>query len=206
MPSGPYLYERQVEYWTSREIEGFFLDTGFEVLVLPISQLTEKDVPADFLFLDGRSSKLFGLQYKTLYHNNEDFWHLDQGQYGALQAFDWMYYGLSDLKSARQYRNALHYLRIVEGSIPYEEHLTRRHFQQQGFPRFLRWAAFFEGVCDCKYGRRITTREDLRHALWPHSRTPPREISEIANEIFLTDFQNRRTARFSSLLRGWEAQ
>jgi hypothetical protein len=62
MPEAPYIYERQVEYWTSREIEGFFLDSGFEVLVLPITQLTERGVPSDFLFLDGRTNKLFGLQ------------------------------------------------------------------------------------------------------------------------------------------------
>lgn len=28
----PYLYERQSEYWTSRQIEEFFLDAGFELI------------------------------------------------------------------------------------------------------------------------------------------------------------------------------
>lgn len=201
MPIGPYVYERQVEYWTSREIEGFFLDSGFEVVVLPITQLSERGVPSDFLFLDGRTNKLFGLQYKTLYHNGEDFWSLEQRQHTTLSAFNWIYYGLSDLTSARQHRNALHYLRVVSTNFPYDAHLTRRHFQQTPFPRYLRWAAFFEGLRDCKYGRKVTTRGDLQEALWPHVDLAPREISEIADEVFLTDFENRRAARFSSLLR-----
>jgi hypothetical protein len=43
-------YERQVEYWTSRGIEDFFLDNGFEVPVFPLTQLTEAAIPSDFLF------------------------------------------------------------------------------------------------------------------------------------------------------------
>ncbi len=201
MPTGPYIYERQVEYWTSREIEGFFLDSGFEVLVLPITQLTERGVPSDFLFLDGRTNKLFGLQYKALYHNSDDFWNVDQRQHSTLSAFDWIYYGLSDLTSARQHRNALHYLRIVPTGFPFDPHLSRRHFQQPGFSRYFRWAAFFEGVRDCRFGRRVMTSGDLQQALWPHADTAPREITEITNEIFLTDFENRRAVRFSSMLR-----
>ena len=38
----PYLYERQSEYWTSRQIEEFFLDAGFELIALPILQYHEK--------------------------------------------------------------------------------------------------------------------------------------------------------------------
>jgi hypothetical protein len=66
MPT-PYIYERQVEYWTSRGIEDFFLDNGFDVLVYPLTQLTETDVPSDFLFRDQSTKKLFGLQFKSLY-------------------------------------------------------------------------------------------------------------------------------------------
>lgn len=62
MPT-PYVYERQVEYWTSRGMEGFFLDAGFEILVLPITQLTERGVPADFLYLDTGTNKIFGFQF-----------------------------------------------------------------------------------------------------------------------------------------------
>lgn len=201
MPPGPYVYERQVEYWTSREVEGFFLDSGFEVVVLPLTQLTERSLPSDFLFLDGRSNKLFGLQYKSLYHNGDDFWCLDPRQHNSLAAFDWIYYGLSDLSSARQHRNALHYLRVVPASFPFDPRLTRQHFQQPTFPRYVRWAAFFEGLRDCRYGRRVTRRGDLQEALWPNIEPAPREISEIVDEVFVADFDRRRAARFSALLR-----
>jgi hypothetical protein len=72
----PYIYERQVEYWTSRDIEDFFLNDGFQVSVFPLTQLTEENVPSDFLFLDTGSSKIFGIQFKALYKNDEDFWNL----------------------------------------------------------------------------------------------------------------------------------
>src|SRR5437867_5822587 len=113
MAATPYVYERQVEYWTSREMEGFFLDSGFELIVLPITQLTERSVPSDFLYLEKQTNKLFGLQFKALYHNGNDVWNLEPHQHAALSSFDWMYYGFSDLRSPRQHRNALHYLRIV---------------------------------------------------------------------------------------------
>ena len=73
LPDGPFLYERHVEYWTTREIEGFLLDSGFEAIVLPITQLTERDVPANFFFLDNQTNKLYGIQYKALYHNGDDY-------------------------------------------------------------------------------------------------------------------------------------
>lgn len=44
-------------------MEGFFLDAGFEILVLPITQLTERGVPADFLYLDTGTNKIFGFQF-----------------------------------------------------------------------------------------------------------------------------------------------
>src|SRR5689334_16901835 len=109
MPATPYVYERQVEYWTSRGIEDFYVDSGFEVIVLPITQLTEAHVPADFIFFDQQTTKLFGLQYKALYHNGHDHWNINQQQHTKLRQFDWMYYGLSDLKSGTQQRTALYY-------------------------------------------------------------------------------------------------
>ena len=74
MASRPYVNERQSEYWTSHEIQNFFKNDGFDVTAYPITQLTEKKLPSDFLFLDGRTNKLFGFQYKALYHNRDDFW------------------------------------------------------------------------------------------------------------------------------------
>ncbi len=89
----PYLYQRQVEYWASRQIEEFFLDSGFQVLVFPLTQLTERDFPAGFLFLDSDSGIIFGLQFKALYKNGEDHWNLDEIQHEKLRGYDWVYYG-----------------------------------------------------------------------------------------------------------------
>ena len=85
-------------------MEGFLLDAGFEIVVLPITQLTERGVPADFLYLDTATNKIFGFQFKALYKNGHDHWNLEQAQHRSLASFDWMYYGLSDLKTSRQHR------------------------------------------------------------------------------------------------------
>jgi hypothetical protein len=201
MPVTPYLYERQVEYWTSRGIEDFFLDNGFEVIVMPLTQLTEAAVPADFIFRDRGTKKLFGLQYKALYKNDEDCWKLDSAQHATMQRFDWMFYGLSDLKTSSQQRNALHYLRVARPGFPYEAQLTRGHLSAQGIAGYFRWAAFYEGLRDCRYGRRITTPAELQKTLWPYpDATAPREITQIADEVLLSDYEARRAVRYSSLI------
>jgi hypothetical protein len=86
MPT-PYVYERQVEYWTSRAMENFFLDAGFEVLVFPLTQLTERFVPSDFLYLDTATNKIFGFQYKALHRNGNDHWNLDSMRKGPSGGF-----------------------------------------------------------------------------------------------------------------------
>lgn len=203
MAAKPYIYERQVEYWTSRAIEGFFLDSGYEVLVLPLTQLTEHSVPSDFLYLDTATNKIFGLQFKALYENGDDHWNLDLTQHGQLASFDWMYYGLSDLKTSRQHRNALHYLRVLPPGFPYQPTVSVADWQQTHLPLYFRWAAFFEGLYSCKHGRRIGSRSDLQLALSPHAdRIARREIAQIADEVFVLNLEARRTVRFSSQLAG----
>lgn len=68
----PYVYERQTEYWISRQIEDFLLDAGYDVITIPITQLSEAHVPVDFIFFDKGRTKIFGFQYKTLYRNGKD--------------------------------------------------------------------------------------------------------------------------------------
>ena|SRR6266446_7459295 len=98
----PYGYERQTEYWTSRGIEDYFLDAGYEVIAFPLTQLAENAVPVDFVFFEKSTSKLFGLQYKALYRNATDYWPIDDQQHLNLQAFaGWAYYCFSELRSAR---------------------------------------------------------------------------------------------------------
>jgi hypothetical protein len=48
---------------------------------------------------------------------------------------------------------------------------------------------------------RITRRGDLKEALWPHIEAAPREISEIVDAVFVADFDGRRAARLSGLVR-----
>ena len=200
MPT-PYVYERQVEYWTSRAMESFFLDAGFEVLVFPLTQLTERDVPSDFLFLDNATNKIFGFQYKALYRNGDDHWNLEPTQHSTLGAFDWMYYGLSDLKAPRQHRNALHYLRVLGTGFAFQPKLSALGWQQNGLPPYFRWAAFFEGLCSCKHGRRVNGKTELQRALWPHNgRSAPREIVELADEVFIANLDARRVVRYTSSL------
>lgn len=69
-----YVYERQTEYWTSRGIEDYFLDAGFELVTFPLSQVTEHEVPFDFIFFEKATCKIFGFQYKALYQDARDYW------------------------------------------------------------------------------------------------------------------------------------
>lgn len=87
MANATYIAERQVEYWTSRQIEEFLLNAGHEILVYPIDQKVERYLPADFLYNMGTSVKMFGIQYKALYHNGDDYWKLDQRQPKLLPSF-----------------------------------------------------------------------------------------------------------------------
>lgn len=182
-------------------MESFFLDAGFEVLAFPLTQLTERAVPADFLFVDTATNKIFGFQYKALYRNGDDHWNLDSTQHSSLASFDWMYYGLSDLRAPRQHRNALHYLRVLRSGFAFQPKLSALSWQQNELPPYFRWAAFFEGLCSCKHGRRVNGKADLQRALWPHdNRLAPREITELADEVFVTNVDARRVVRYSSSL------
>ena len=197
----PYVYERQVEYWTSRGIENFFLDAGLEVLVLPLTQLTERNLPSDFLFLDSEEHKLFGLQFKALYRNAFDFWPLDIRQHGDLSAFKWMYYGFSDLTSGQQQRNALHYLRIASTSFDYIPRVPRGGFYPGQKVQYVRWAGFFEGLQKCSSGLKVSGAAEITRALWPRGdQAAPREITQIAHEVFIMSLKRPRVVRFSTLL------
>lgn len=202
MAASPYVYERQVEYWTSREVEGFLLDQGFEVLVFPLTALTEKEVPADFLFLDKGTSKLFGFQFKTLYGNGNDHWVLSDDQHRTMRSYSWLYYGLSEMSEVVQYRSALHYLRLVDSDFEFKPRLERGDLTFANRARYVRWAPFFEGLKSCRYGCRIRTKGQLQRAVWPEESTAaPRELSQFVDEAFVANMDRRRVARFSNLLR-----
>jgi hypothetical protein len=121
MSPRPYVYERQTEYWTSRQIEEFFLDAGFELIVLPITQLYEAYVPADFIFFDKKNTKLFGFQYKALYGNGQDHWNLNMQQHMKLKKYNWIYYCMSELKNYSELRLSLHKCKILTANFEYKE-------------------------------------------------------------------------------------
>jgi len=194
----PYIYERQVEYRTSHEIENVLANDGFSVAVHPLTQLTERSLPTDFIFFDRQTKKLFGFQYKVLYHNGSDHWVLDVEQHQQLQSFDWIYYGLSDVTSPSALLRALAHLRIVPVDFDYEPLLNDGTVPVS---KYFRWADFFEGLRACKYGRKISTPDKLQEALWPHDRAAPPEIQQIISEVFLVDFENREAMIFSSIPR-----
>lgn len=196
--ASPYVYERQSEYWTSRRVEEFLLDAGFEVVVYPLVQYYEKFIPADFIFFDKKRSKMFGLQYKALYRNDEDFWQIDLVQHHTLMRYSWIYYCFSELKNPADFRSALHYARFVEPVLIHQDRLYRTH---GNFPIYSRWGAFFQRLEKCRNGVVVYSDEHLRSILKPENNTElVSKLIETMIDIFLIDFATKHTVHFSSLL------
>jgi hypothetical protein len=186
----PYLHERQTEYWTSRAVEDYFLDAGFEVLTFPLTQLTERHLPADFLFFDKKTSKLFGFQYKPLYKNEPDFWPINERQRADLQGVDWIYYSLSEIRSGKDHRLALHKQIITSPTeIPEgkELHVGTKFI-------YYRWGGFVEALERCRTGRLIRSEQDLRAAFAPILDKPE---ASAAIDVFLAGFEQRRMVHLS---------
>lgn len=196
--ASPYVHERQTEYWTSRQVEEFLLDGGFEVITYPFSQHYEKFIPADFIFFDKLRSKLFGLQYKALYRNGKDFWQIDLAQNHTLIKYEWIYYCLSELKNVSDFRYSLHYARFLEPRLISKEKL---YLTDDDFPVYSRWGAFFERFRRCQNGIVVVSREHLRSIFKSEngSKSLFNTIETIA-DIFLIDFSVKHTVHFSPLL------
>lgn len=201
MAGKPYIYERQTEYWTSRQIEEYYLDAGFNILVFPVSQLIEKVIPADFLFYDKERTKLFRFQYKTLYHNDFDFWKLNENQHYTLKKYDnWIYYCLSELKNVSDHRSALHFSRIK--SIDFKFHDKLYLGGENKLHNYSRWGAFFQGLEKCSKGIRINSENELMKALI--NKDDEKNIAEFSQQlidIFLSDFSSKNAIHFSPFLK-----
>lgn len=197
--STTYLYERQTEYWTSRQIEDFFLDRGFEIVTLPIPPNVEKLIPADFIFSASSFIKIFGLQYKALYRNGEDHWHLNRTQHDQLQKFPWIYYCLSEMKDASFYRSALHYCRFVDADIAFQSLLY--YSGPQRMRDYYKWAAFYNSLVECKRGELVNDENHLRSLLQAGQDDPQLiRLTETATSVFLFDIEKKQMRHFSSLL------
>lgn len=95
-----------------------FFSLGHDVDVFPQSMLEERARPADFIFSSNSLLKVFGLQYKTLYHYNftDDYWRIYFRQHGDIQLFDWIYYAFSEVKTVSERNMVLHLCRFINPS------------------------------------------------------------------------------------------
>jgi hypothetical protein len=200
MPDSPYLYERQTEFWTSRQIEEFYLDLGFNVIPFPLTQLAERELPSDFIFFDKDRSKLFGLQYKALYHNGDEYWPIDERQHSDLSRYPWMYYCLSEMKSVHSPRTALHYVRILKPDFEYRRKLHPR-WDDNGIRLYSRWGAFYQNLEKCYNGVVVKSEKHLRELLTFNSNDVHlKRVVDMAVDIFLTDFESKNAIHFSPFL------
>lgn len=190
-----YVPERQVEYWTSRQIEEALLNAGYWVMVLPIEQRLERHLPADHLI--SSDLKLFGLQYKALYCGPKgDYWSLRQRQHDDLRQFEWIYYGLSDLKSVREQRSSLHALRIKTSDFPYVQELA----PASAFP-YMRWYPFYMRLKRCFSGTKVESPRDADQLLDPlRDVVASRDLAGLI-DAFVIDLEARTAVRLSSSLR-----
>jgi hypothetical protein len=203
MADSPYVFERQSEYWTSRQMEEFFLDAGFELLAFPLTQLAEKEIPADFIFFDRGRSKLFGFQYKALYHNGDDYWPIDERQHRELSAYPWIYYCLSEITHVTDHRVALHLARIVDPRFEYRERLSRIWDRNVVTPTYSRWGGFYQGLARCFNGVLVHSDKEFRQLLIGDGENARLDrVVTMMVDTFLTDFDSKHTVHFSPLLAG----
>lgn len=200
MKPTPYIYERQSEYWTSKQIENYLLDFGFEMLTLPIPPHIEYLLPADFIFFDRKHAKLFGLQYKALYHNDRDHWHLDEYQHRTLKLYPWIYYCFLEVREVAEFRAALHLARIADNNFSYTGEVYPDG--RDRFSNYSRWATFYRNLEKCTKGVLVTSESELKDLLMAGSDDPSLErLTQQAVDIFLVDFDSKHALHYSPLLR-----
>lgn len=200
----PYIAEVQAAEWVSDGIRNTFRAAGFELRDWPLTQHLEKIVPADRAFFSFELSKLFGLQYKTLYGNGKDFWLLDYKQHETLQRFPWIFYCCSELKDVRDQAIALFFARFYRTRSKFRRTLpTSRPLHPDPdapYMPYVRWGSLYRDLKSCRAGARVTSLGQLFNLLGPIS--GPARIRELGQmgEIFLPDFE-RRTVLAERLFR-----
>lgn len=189
------IAEQHLQEWTSAEIVRYLRARGYAVRHWHVTQDLEKRIPTDWVFVDRSRLKVFGLQYKALYSNGEDYWHLDRDQHNTLQQYPWVYYCASEMTGPRDEGKALAAARIYAADIPYRRRLTRRGRQV----RYLRWAAFFRRFEACLVGRRVRSRSELLALLGDITGTGPLREARQMIEYFFTDLDRKRAVRVRSI-------
>lgn len=199
-----YVVERKIEYWTSRQIEDVIVGLGHDVDVFPLSLLEENQCPADFIFTSKTLLKVFGIQYKTLYYDRfgDDYWNIDNHQYSKLINFDWIYYGLSEVKDVSERNMALHLCRFKTTT-----HFKVRNYQKGKHTKisknlvnnYRRWGGFYIGLLKCDLGKRIASKKNYHDFLQTlQAEGFPDFLREVRIDIIFTDLGNKRTANFTS--------
>lgn len=173
-------------------------------MTFPLTQYTERLIPADFIYFDKQRSKLFGFQYKALYHNGEDYWPIDSRQHVTLLNYPWIYYCLSELQSVQDNREALDLMRIVETN-EIGEQMKLFPTGTQGLRTYGRWLAFYQGLEKCYKGVKVESRSHLTKLLRPGDGIDtPRELAHLLVDLFLTDFSSRHAVHLSPMLCDYE--
>lgn len=187
-----YPNERQIEYWTSRAIEEYFENEGYNVMAVPNSQRVEHLVPFDHLFV-GRGIKVFGLQYKRLYPN-PDHWRLEEWQHRRMQQYGWIYYALSGVRCVREHRNALHLLQLTRPDFQFRSTLRPGDL---GIGRigYARWGGFVRDLFRCRLGWRLQSREEVRETLGI-----ARDLAEALIDLYFVALDARVVIRSSPFI------
>lgn len=202
--SQTYIVERKIEYWISRQIEDVFFSLGHDVDVFPQSMLEERLRPADFVFTSSTLLKVFGLQYKTLYHYNftDDHWRVYFRQHGDLQSFDWIYYGFAELKTINERNIALHLCRFINPSyfkLSFGSGSKYMEINKSSVRNYRRWGGFYKGLLKCDVGKRIASEKKYREFLDVlNTDTLNAILFNNQIDIFFVDFTARRTVKFST--------
>lgn len=186
--AAPYIPEEQTADWTSQEIRRFFRGAGFSCLTYKLTQHLERDLPADRMFLDPGTWKIFGFQYKTLYHNGEDRWPIYDSQHKTMGQFPWIYYCCSELTDPTEFATALHQARIYRGSFRYRPALLQK---DRRTPRFYNWGEFYQGVKRCTFGVELWSEEEFTKLLDTLEGEARLHQARQMYEVFVVELERR---------------
>jgi hypothetical protein len=189
--SGPYITERQTEFWSAEQIRRDFERRGFECKTYAMSQKLEADIPADFVFGIGGRVRIFGVQFKALYPT-PDHWRIDKTQHATLQSFPWIYYGLSELTGGHQEKDALELLRMKNPAFQYQPRIYREHTGSKP------WSDLQRRLLRGQWGEAVNDEADFQN-IFAHVWDVPLLVREGNNmaDLFLTNIDARRVARLS---------
>lgn len=186
MAASPYIAEEQTADWTSQGVRDFFRDAGFRVTTYKLTQHLERDLPADRTFLDPGTWKVFGFQYKTLYHNGEDRWPIEEEQHGTLAQFPWIYYCCSEMTNPTEERTALHQARIYKASFRYRPAVLQK---DRRTPRHYSWGEFYLGIKRCAFGARLWSEREFAELVAKLDGESRRQRARQMYEVFLVELE-----------------